>query len=277
MNHYPHHIGDFMRDTAGLSMLEECAYHRLLEQYYSRELPLPLDRGEVYRLARVTSKQERQAVDYVIGRFFVQSDDGWHQKRADKELQAQRERSESARKSVSARWEKRNANAMPTEYERNTNVSETYDDRNTSHKPVASSQEPVVQKQDQGQDQKRVARKRAPAGKPATRPQKTPIPENFEISDRVRQWAEQNGHGRLIEHLASFRMKCQANAYAYADWDSAFMEAIRGNWARLGDSPPPGVSADPAMQRLTRVGQHSAESLNRWIDNEGVRNGTDGP
>ena len=24
------------------------------------------------------------------------------------------------------------------------------------------------------------------------------------------------------------------NGYAYADWDSAFMEAVRENWAKIG-------------------------------------------
>jgi hypothetical protein len=30
-----------------------------------------------------------------------------------------------------------------------------------------------------------------------------------------------------------FAAKCAANGYTYADWDAAFKEAIRGDWAKL--------------------------------------------
>jgi uncharacterized protein YdaU (DUF1376 family) len=63
MNHYPKHVGDYIRDTVGLSMLEEGAYTRMLDQYYAAERPLPLDRALVYRLARAKSVGERKAVD----------------------------------------------------------------------------------------------------------------------------------------------------------------------------------------------------------------------
>ena len=65
-------------------------------------------------------------------------------------------------------------------------------------------------------------------------PQKHPLPEDFGISGRVRTWAAEKGHDRLDQHLESFRAKAQAKGYAYADWDAAFMEAIRENWAKLG-------------------------------------------
>lgn len=41
MNFYEHHLGDYMRDTAHLSMIEDAAYRRLLDAYYIREAPLP--------------------------------------------------------------------------------------------------------------------------------------------------------------------------------------------------------------------------------------------
>lgn len=64
-------------------------------------------------------------------------------------------------------------------------------------------------------------------------PSKTSLPHDFAISDRVRSWAADKGHDRLEQHLESFRGKATAKGYAYADWDAAFMEAIRENWARL--------------------------------------------
>lgn len=92
-----------------------------------------------------------------------------------------------------------------------------------------------------------VARKRR-----ATRPPKavkTPIAEDFAVSDAVKLWAQTNGFDRLGEHLQAFARKCKAKSYAYADWDSAFMEAIREDWAKLrgrtanGAAPPRDVAA----------------------------------
>lgn len=73
--------------------------------------------------------------------------------------------------------------------------------------------------------QQKQSRKRAPSH--------TSLPDDFAISDRVRRWATEKGHDRLDEHLESFRAKAAAKGYTYADWDSAFMEAIRENWAKL--------------------------------------------
>ena len=63
---------------------------------------------------------------------------------------------------------------------------------------------------------------------------KTPIPYDFTISEKVKKWSLERGYGDLELHLEAFRNKCYAKAYRYADWDRAFMEAIRGNWARIG-------------------------------------------
>lgn len=69
------------------------------------------------------------------------------------------------------------------------------------------------------------------AKKPA--PKKTPMPDDFGISDRVQAWAAKSGFSKLSEHLDAFKRKVAANGYEYASWDDAFMEAIRGDWAKL--------------------------------------------
>lgn len=77
-----------------------------------------------------------------------------------------------------------------------------------------------------------------PASKPAAptrkpKASKTQIADDFRASDRVRAWAVEKGFDRVDEHLEAFVRKCKAKAYAYADWDLAFMEAIREDWAKL--------------------------------------------
>lgn len=62
------------------------------------------------------------------------------------------------------------------------------------------------------------------------------LPENFGISDNVRTWAKEQGHGRLEEHLEQFIGTAKAKGYQYVDWDQALMNAIRKDWAKLGST-----------------------------------------
>lgn len=72
-----------------------------------------------------------------------------------------------------------------------------------------------------------------PQGKSRRAARKTPLPPQFAISPRVRDWASQHGYRRLEDHFAAFSLKAAARGYAYADWDAAFMTAVRDNWAGL--------------------------------------------
>lgn len=66
------------------------------------------------------------------------------------------------------------------------------------------------------------------------RPQKTSLPEDFEVSESVRDWAQEKGYRNLDEHMDAFKRKAKMKGYEYVDWDMAFMEAVRENWAKLG-------------------------------------------
>lgn len=87
MNYYPHHIGDYLTATAHLTWLEDAAYRRLIDVYYTREQPLPLDLAQACRLVRASSKDERKAVETVLNEFFVMADDGWRHARCDREIE----------------------------------------------------------------------------------------------------------------------------------------------------------------------------------------------
>ena len=67
---------------------------------------------------------------------------------------------------------------------------------------------------------------------------KHPLPENFAVSPEVTLWAAEKKFTRLNEHLEWFVGYALANGKTYADWDHAFKNAIRGNWAKLGDESP---------------------------------------
>lgn len=97
MNFYPHHIGDYLTATAHLSWLEDCAYRRLLDVYYSREAAIPADVAQACRLVRAMSKDERKAVETVLHEFFTVTDAGWSHKRCEDEIVKARDAADRAR------------------------------------------------------------------------------------------------------------------------------------------------------------------------------------
>ncbi len=104
---------------------------------------------------------------------------------------------------------------------------------------------------------------------------KTAMPEGFGVSDRVKTWAQSKGYGQLDQHLEAFARKAKANGYTYADWDSAFMEAIREDWAKLrgrltnGAAPPPesGAALDPDSQPAVEA-EGLRLGLGKWSGTE---------
>lgn len=123
MNYYEHHIGDYAQATAHLTFVEDAAYSRLIRKYYAEERPLPADLAAVQRLVGARTREEKSAVQTVLEEFFFLEADGWHNKRADAEIERYREKSSKAAASARARWDKPhssgNANAMRTHTERN--------------------------------------------------------------------------------------------------------------------------------------------------------------
>jgi uncharacterized protein YdaU (DUF1376 family) len=115
MNSYEKHIGDYIRDTVSLTMLEDGAYNRLLDQVYQHEKPLPLDKKVLYRLARAASTAERKAVDFVLSTFFTETAEGYEQKRVRSEIERYQEKQRKAKASADARWNRKKSNANASE------------------------------------------------------------------------------------------------------------------------------------------------------------------
>ncbi len=115
---YKRYPGDYLRDTAHLSLAEDGAYGRLLDHYYSTSAPLPPDTVALYRICRAMDDAERRAVDGVLRQFFALRSDGHHNKRADKEIAARAAdhegRSLGARKTNEKRWGDRPATRSAT-------------------------------------------------------------------------------------------------------------------------------------------------------------------
>jgi uncharacterized protein YdaU (DUF1376 family) len=136
---YKHFIGDFQRDTGHLSLIERGAYRAMLDHYYATERPLPADVPSVSRLVGAIDAKERAAVERVLREFWIKTDDGYTNRRADTEIAraaAQRETNREIGKRGGR--PKKNPPALRTETESVSesvpeSVSETEPNRNPSH------------------------------------------------------------------------------------------------------------------------------------------------
>ncbi len=140
MNFYAHHLGDYMRDTAHLSIIEDGVYRRLLDQYYIRERPLPADLGQCCKLARAASQEERKAVAYILQEFFQLQGDFYRQKRCDDEIARYADKRNKARASAQASVSAR----QRTLSERSTNAQTSVQANVSTGVMLSNIQDPVL-------------------------------------------------------------------------------------------------------------------------------------
>lgn len=145
MNFYKHHIGDYDQATRHLSFVEDAAYSRLIRKYYAEEAPLPKDLKKILRLIGARTKEEKAAVEVVLEEFFVLEEDGYHNSRCDRELQAKQIKAEVNRQvgKLGGRPRKTETQQEPTN---NPNGYEM-ETMTVSEKTLASNQKPVTSNQ----------------------------------------------------------------------------------------------------------------------------------
>lgn len=97
MIYWRRYQADYLVKTIGFSMLEDGAYVRLLDYYYTTERPLPKEKAELYDITRATKAEDKKAVDKVLARKFKLETDGYHNDRADKEIRTSKAAIENGR------------------------------------------------------------------------------------------------------------------------------------------------------------------------------------
>jgi len=95
LNYYAFHIGDYAVHTRHLSLMEDLAYRRLLDLYYTRERAIPLETQSVCRL--IGMRDYETEVSTVLAEFFTETPDGWLHSRCEAEIEAANARAEQAR------------------------------------------------------------------------------------------------------------------------------------------------------------------------------------
>lgn len=82
MNYYEHHIGDYQKKTAHISIVEHGVYMLMLQAYYATEKPLPNDVKTLSRIVRATTRKETQAIVRIVSLFWRETPEGLVQDRA---------------------------------------------------------------------------------------------------------------------------------------------------------------------------------------------------
>lgn len=238
MRHYAFNAGDYSAATAHLSDAEDLAYRRLLDAYYVREAPLPADEAACCRLARATTPAARKAVGVVLREYFALDADGWHQKRADIEIDRLRIKSASARSSVNVRHGRdREARRKEDErrevekaYERITNVVR-------SNSGAASPRIPPTTHDPQPTTTPIQRTVVEAAAKPRTTRNKTRLPADWRLPKAWGEWAqaERGWPADEVRRVADlFADHWRGKGEARADWQATWRNWVRRETTRAG-------------------------------------------
>ncbi len=107
---YPRYSGDYRAKTAGLSLIQHGAYTLLLDEYYNTGKPLSANASVLHRICSALAPEEQEAINFILEQFFIKTDEGYRNKRADEELVKRGDISEKRKQAANSR----HANAMQT-------------------------------------------------------------------------------------------------------------------------------------------------------------------
>jgi uncharacterized protein YdaU (DUF1376 family) len=139
VHYYQFNIGDYSSHTKGLSLIEDLAYRRMIDEYYLSEQAFNGCSTDVARL--IGLRDHIQEVEYILNRYFTKEGDLWVHGRIDSEIadyrQKQEKRSNAGKKSAEARQK-------PADVEHVLNGCSAGVELTNNHKPITNNQEPIV-------------------------------------------------------------------------------------------------------------------------------------
>ena len=110
MHYFQFHIGDYKSHTHHLTVIEDIAYRRLLDHYYLHEAPIK--QRDIAR--QIGMRDHEQEVLSVLNEFFVSTENGFINDRADRAIAEYHGKKEQASKAGKASAERR-SNARSTD------------------------------------------------------------------------------------------------------------------------------------------------------------------
>ena len=230
MNWYKHHLGDYIKKTRHLSLLEHGAYRQLLDMQYLTEKPLPSDVNLIFKSTGAETALEQTVICRVIKEFFRKTRWGYINDRAMEEITAFQSVSKERAAAANKRWSKTKpedasayANASSLHMQnaciprsQNQSQNQEQESRNLgssqAHREVALDRGGV---QRGSHSHKRRARSRA-----------TAFPADFKLDEELVVFAQKHGIDWVCEFPA-FRDHHQARGSTFKDWRAAWRTWVR--------------------------------------------------
>lgn len=172
MHYYKRNIGDYHKKAGRLSMLQHGAYTLLLDACYDREEFPTLDQAIDWCWA--SSKEEIEAVQFVLKKFFFLDGEAYVQTRVRDEVEKFQGNSATNARIAKEREAKRRKEKETERNDSDTNRAPTVNEPPPNHKPLTINQEPLTKNQDKNICPDSVETSDVDSGKPKTKPDKKP-------------------------------------------------------------------------------------------------------
>ena len=144
MHYYKKNIGDYAKKAGRLTMLQHGAYTLLLDSCYDREIFPTLD--EAIEWTWASCKEEIEAVEFVLKKFFVLQNGKYVQNRISEELEKYHANADTNKRIAIAREAKRKENS--------TKRAQAVDEPTPNHKPITNNQHIFISPPDGEPEQK---------------------------------------------------------------------------------------------------------------------------
>lgn len=217
MHYYPHHIGDFIKDTANLNDHQLATYLRMIWAYYLSETPFT-DSPEDIAFAM---RSDEKTVQLLLRHYFEKREDGWHQKRVDSEIAHFKDNGEKKRQAAYERWKNKGKNAHAMQmHDDGMQMQSNSTDFYANQEPITNNQEP---KEEEGEREPQAAPTR-PRKNGSSEPRASRIPADMTLTPELRTIAVKEGLDPE-RTFAQFHDHWQAAAGKNAkklDWNAAF-------------------------------------------------------
>lgn len=135
MHYYKRNLGDYAKKAGRLTMLQHGAYTLIMDACYDREQFPTLEEAIDWTWA--SSKEEREAVEFVLTKFFDLQDGRYVQSRIQEELENYHQNAATNKRIAQEREAKRK--------DKNTNRAQSVDEPPPNHKPRTINQEPSLE------------------------------------------------------------------------------------------------------------------------------------
>lgn len=191
VHYYPHHIGDFISDTARLTDSQCMAYLRLIWHYYDTEKPLQNDPDSLAFIIGASVGD----VNLILKHYFILDGDCWRKTRCDSVIAEYHGKAEKAKKSADARWKKAKGKQSESECNANASTEDANESKtDANQKPITNNQKPI-------EDQKIITPQAAPPAAPEKKSRKPKTELDYSV------WGESIDQQLLTDWLTVRRTK----------------------------------------------------------------------